>query len=98
MDPQAALNGFIMLLLNCPSTRRRVDLLGQGVTRDRVNLTTLLTLPIPRPRVDEQVRIIEAADAMDALIRAEEVEALKLDSIRRALMADVLTGRVRVRA
>ncbi|MGH8059646.1 MAG: N-6 DNA methylase, partial [Candidatus Entotheonellia bacterium] len=44
MKTTMATNGFVMLFLNCPSTRRELNILGQGVTRDRVNLTTLLTL------------------------------------------------------
>jgi len=64
-----------MLLLNCPSMRKGVNALGQGVTRDRVNLTTLLTLLIVRPSVEEQIWITEKIEAIDKRIQREHLSA-----------------------
>jgi type I restriction enzyme, S subunit len=96
MNPTMAVNAFVMLFLNCPSTRSDLKTLGQGVTRDRVNLTTLLTLRVLRPQVDEQEKIAEALASMDAKILEEQNYWDKLQSVKSGLMSDLLTGRVRV--
>jgi len=96
MNPKLAINGFVMLFLNCPNMRHEVNLLGQGVTRDRVNLTTLLTVHVGLPSLDEQQRIVEVIAALDSQMQAEEAYRLKLLSVKSGLMSDFLTGRVRV--
>ena len=96
MKPMMATNGFVMLLLNCPSTRRGLNVLGQGVTRDRVNLTTLLTLRVLRPPVEEQRHIVKMIDALDLRMQTEEALHSKLAFLKSGLMSDLLTGRVRV--
>jgi type I restriction enzyme S subunit len=88
-------NAFVMLLLNCPSTRREVNLLGQGVTRDRVNLTTLLTLRVLQPPIEEQEQIVGTVGALDNEIQKEESGHAKLALLKSGLMNDLLTGRVR---
>lgn len=96
MKTTMATNGFVMLFLNCPSTRRELNILGQGVTRDRVNLTTLLKLRVLRPPVEEQRQIVKIIDALDLKIRTEEALLAKLAALKSGLMSDLLTGRVRV--
>ena len=96
MKTTMAVNGFVMLFLNCPSTRRELNILGQGVTRDRVNLTTLLTLRVLRPPVEEQRRIVKIIDASDLRIQTEEALCSKLTHLKSGIMSDLLTGHVRV--
>lgn len=98
MREGVALNAFVMLVLNCPSARRRMQMnaLGQGVTRERVNLTTLLRLRISCPLVDEQQAIVERMEAADEEVERSEEALAKLQALKCGLMADLLTGRVRV--
>jgi len=96
MKTTMAANGFVMLFLNCPSTRRELNVLGQGVTRDRVNLTTLLTLRVLQPPIEEQRHIVKMIEALDLRIQTEEVFHSKLAFLKSGLMTDLLTGRVRV--
>lgn len=96
MKPGMAVNGYVMHFLNCPSTRRDVNLLGQGVTRDRVNLTTLLTLRVVCPPLDEQEEIMKRVEALDRAAACEMEAHGKLALLKSGLMADLLTGRVQV--
>jgi type I restriction enzyme, S subunit len=48
------------------------------------------------PSADEQRRIVAAIDGQDACIRAEEAYRDKLQLLKKGLMQDLLTGRVRV--
>lgn len=91
-----AINGYIMYVLNCPTTRTDISALGQGVTRDRVNLTTLQQVRVRIPPIREQQNIVSMLDTHDTRIRAEEAYRDKLKLIKHGLMDDLLTGRVRV--
>ncbi|MEK9136499.1 MAG: hypothetical protein AAB393_05205, partial [Bacteroidota bacterium] len=96
MKPSMAMNGFIMLLLNCPSTRGQVNLLGQGVTRDRVNLTTLLTLPSLRPPTEEQTAIAERVAVFDKQVQIEQQVRTTFIHVKDGMMIDLLSGKVHV--
>jgi type I restriction enzyme, S subunit len=53
-------------------------------------------MPFPRPKPDEQQRIADCLIAQDRLIEAEAHQLTKLQQLKSGLMADLLTGRVRV--
>jgi type I restriction enzyme S subunit len=61
------------------------------VTQSAINEVPILKLDI-----SEQRRIAKVLDAHDARIRAEEATLDKLHQVKRGLMDDLLTGRVRV--
>jgi len=86
----------MMHVLNCPSTRGDINLLGQGVTRDRVNLATVQRVRVRVPPVAEQEQIIAVLRSHDCHIRTEEAYRDKLQLLKKGLMLDLLTGRVRV--
>jgi len=56
----------------------------------------LAALPLPLPTWKEQRAILKVADAHDDRIRVEEATLAKLRQVKRGLMDDLLTGRVRV--
>jgi type I restriction enzyme S subunit len=51
---------------------------------------------VPVPALQEQEAIAAVLDAHDARIRAEEAVLAKRRQVKRGLMEDLLTGRVRV--
>lgn len=67
-----------------------------GLAQQHFNVGALQKLLVALPRLDEQNRIAAILDAHDARIRAEERELAKLRQIKRGLMDDLLSGRVRV--
>jgi len=67
-----------------------------GTTAKGIQQAKLMKLLVPLPPFSEQVTVAEALDAHDALIRAEEAYRDKLAQVKRGLMEDLLTGRVRV--
>jgi type I restriction enzyme S subunit len=98
LQRSSAIHAYVMHVLNCPSTRGDINLLGQGVTRDRVNLTIVQKVRLRLPPTPEQERIVVVLDAHDARIRAEEAYRDKLKQLKKGLMDDLLTGRVRVKS
>jgi type I restriction enzyme S subunit len=96
LDPGFALNSFAMRALNSQLVKPAVNAAAQGVTRDRVNLTTLLSVKLPLPPIDFQRRTVQLLDSQDNVLHAAECELSKLQSLKKGLMEDLLTGRVRV--
>ena len=75
------------------------QILAQAVgSTGMVNLNTgiLSSLAIAKPDYDEQVSIITILEAHDARIASEEADLNKLRQVKKGLMDDLLTGRVRV--
>lgn len=68
----------------------------QSTNLASINSTQLKAFPIPTPPLDEQQRIAGAIHSHDARIRAEEAHHAKLLLLKKGLMQDLLTGRVRV--
>jgi type I restriction enzyme, S subunit len=96
LKPQLALHSFVMRIMNSRLIKASVNAASQGVTRDRVNLTSLLSIKIPLPPVSYQRHLSEVLDVQEAAIRENECELSKLQLLKQGLMDDLPTGRVRV--
>jgi type I restriction enzyme S subunit len=94
--PEKYVHPFAVHLFNHPRWRAGLFALAQGVTRDRVNLTNLLRLELPKPPIDEQ-RVAGAMidAAIESVIQSERT-LLKLEALSAGLQQDLLTGRKRV--
>jgi type I restriction enzyme S subunit len=88
---------FLLWMLRSDAVQRQFDMAVKGTTFREITLEALRKLEVPLP-VDrkEQDRIATILDTHDARIRAEEAELAKLHQVKRGLMDDLLTGRVRV--
>jgi type I restriction enzyme, S subunit len=71
---------------------------GQTGTQANLNTSIVKSCLIGIPPLSEQDRIVAALDAHDVRIRAEEAYRDKLKLLKKGLMDDLLTGRVRVAA
>ncbi len=67
-----------------------------GTTVESVDLKTFISLPVLLPKEGEQNQIAAILNSHDARIVSEEEELTKLRQVKRGLMHDLLTGRVRV--
>jgi type I restriction enzyme S subunit len=67
-----------------------------GTTVESVDLRTFLDLPILLPSEQEQYKIVLVLETHDTRIHTEETHLSKLKQIKKGLMHDLLTGRVRV--
>lgn len=82
----------------CRSSNARSFFMARArqVTMTTITQIDIAPLLVPLPSVPEQSRVVEAVDAHDARIQAEEATLEKLRQVKRGLMDDLLTGRVRV--
>lgn len=71
-------------------------LLRQGAGRFKLNKSTLLKLYIAKPRIEEQHRIIEKINQLSSFLQKEKDALSKLGNLKKALMQDLLIGKVRV--
>ncbi len=74
----------------------RLELKTSATTIKTIQAPALGCITLTLPSVPEQSRIAATLDAADSRIRAEEATLAKLRQIKRGLMDDLLTGRVRV--
>jgi len=96
-DSNACVNEYVLQYLLSEKGQGRIQDSTSGLAITRLTLKKIKSLPIIVPSVEEQHRILTVLDAHDTRIRAEEVTLQKLGQVKRGLMHDLLTGRVRVR-
>jgi type I restriction enzyme S subunit len=96
-SPEKVIDGYWLSgIYQHDRSQRQIAARAVGSTMVNLNTSLLASLVIAKPPYDEQVSIIETLNAQDARIRAEEAELAKLRQVKRGLMDDLLTGRVRV--
>ncbi|MEQ9669922.1 restriction endonuclease subunit S [Coleofasciculus sp. G2-EDA-02] len=76
--------------------RLRLPLIRQ-VAVSGVSSEDIASLPIPKPSVEEQNRIISQIETYEKLIQTKELQQEKLKLLKKGLMTDLLTGKVRVK-
>ena len=89
---------FLVQALQMPNVRWQIEISATGSSGSMKNISQedIRGYIVPRPSVDEQRRISRRADALLARIAAEQDQHSKLNSLKRGLAHDLLTGRVRV--
>jgi type I restriction enzyme S subunit len=88
---------FLALQMNGIQVQKQIEAeKGTGGGVPKLALFRIRNLELVRPSIEEQYRIIAVLNAHDARIRAEEAELAKLRQVKRGLMDDLLTGKVRV--
>jgi type I restriction enzyme S subunit len=88
---------FLIFLLKSEEIRKKIrNLSGQAVNQVSINISDLSKLSIPLPPLSEQKRIAEILSQIDQAIEKEEKYKQKLERLKKGLMEDLLTGKVRV--
>ncbi|HZP83842.1 MAG TPA: restriction endonuclease subunit S, partial [Chthonomonadaceae bacterium] len=68
--------------------------LGHGANQTNLNATHIKSIPLPLPSLDEQHAVADALTACDQKIAALEAEAALHDELFRALLEELMTGRI----
>jgi len=87
---------FLAFTLSNYLVQRQINMLTGVVAQPKLALFRLATIPIPLPPFPEQQRIAEILSQIDNTIEKKEAYKQKLECIKKGLMGDLLTGRVRV--
>ncbi|HEU0198368.1 MAG TPA: restriction endonuclease subunit S [Nevskiaceae bacterium] len=93
VDPE-----YLALTLASAWTQRHLSTLKTGLAESQTNISQdiVRSMLIKIPKRDEQIRIVSALRGMDHQLVGERVVHKKLQSLKTALMQDLLTGKVRV--
>ena len=95
-NPDLLDSDFLFWLLLWPHSRRRFEQRATGSTVLGIKQSVFRKVVFQFPVLCEQKAIAETLNAQDARICAEEAALAKLRQVKRGLMDDLLTGRVRV--
>lgn len=95
IDKRLANSRWVGHLLGAPRAEARVRRLDDPGAKAGLNLPTVRAFPIVLPLRYEQDEAVRRLDAADDLIRRKRASAQKLNLLKRGLMHDLLTGRVR---
>lgn len=90
---------FMLWFLRTEKNKKQMELLIKGTTFIDINIADLRTIQVvvPHSKVEQDI-IAERISAVDAKIKTEEAYLAKLQSIKAGLMADLLSGKKRVRS
>jgi type I restriction enzyme S subunit len=87
---------FILESINHHSTRNQAKVLSIGSTRQRIGLTDIRKLLIRVPQLDEQKKISSVINSIDFKIKKINQKLIKTKLLKKSLMQELLTGKVRV--
>jgi type I restriction enzyme S subunit len=87
---------YLSEYLNSPQGRARIDVISTGMAHPHLNTTELRKLLIPLPTIQEQDGIVQYLRSFESTIFENEFYLNSLENLKRGLMQDLLTGKVRV--
>ncbi|MDB9955286.1 restriction endonuclease subunit S [Pelagibacterales bacterium] len=97
MSPFSDLNSiFLSYQLNDCIRRDQLRKLGQGSSVMHIYVSNLKEILICKPPLPEQEKISSILLSFEKLIKKEENKLCKVQDIKKSLMQDLLTGKVRV--
>ena len=88
---------YIANLLNSPFGRSVIRKIIIEGTRARVSLSNFKTIVMPKPNLQEQKRIRDKLKSVQNMIFNYQKCLRKYEEVKKALMQDLLTGKVRVK-
>ena len=88
---------FVVQSLNSPICLRQLKSAKIGSTRPRVNLSDVRNLKLFIPSLPEQQKIAEILTTVDEKLELLTEKKQILETVKKGLMCDLLTGKVRVR-
>jgi type I restriction enzyme S subunit len=97
-DTGKCLSGFLELALQSPFVQRQIKNTQKQLAQANLFQGAISELQVPLPEVSKQRAIVEHATSYRAAITTTAQELSKLRLLKRGLMDDLLTGRVRLEA
>lgn len=88
---------FILQMLLSINVKSQIELEATSLAQTNLNLEQVKNIKLPIPPLPEQRRIAEILRAADNRIEKEEAYRDKLLQIKKGLMQDLLTGKVRTK-
>ena len=87
---------FLNILFNSPHVRSQIQRTAAGTKVRHTSPDRIYQVEVMLPPLSEQGKIVEIVSSMERRIEKEEGYHEKMTRIKKGLMHDLLTGRVRV--
>lgn len=97
VDKTKYITEYVTYAINAPYFRQQAVNNSTGTTRLRIGLSTLRSLKILVPSIEEQEKIADILINVDRKIEKEQSKVLKLKELKEGLMQSLLTGKVRIK-
>jgi len=88
---------FVRYLMMSTEIQEKVQLLASGGVQKNLSGTSLKTLKIPKPSIEEQHKIVSVIESINKRISISNKKLATNVQLKKALMQDLLTGKVRVK-
>lgn len=88
---------FLTLLLNGQLGQSQIMSLQAGGNREGLNFQQIREIKLPLPSLEEQTKISNALSSVERKIQIKEAKLSAVMKTKKALMQDLLTGKVRVK-
>ncbi len=89
-------NKYVNFILNSNVIKKRINAVTKGCTFREITLKELRRIKIPIPKINEQKQIASILSKVDEQIQDNKKELKHLQELKKGLMQDLLTGKVRV--
>ncbi len=87
---------FLFYLLSSPQVRQVIQSCGRGTTVKMLDMKDIGKLSFSLPPLSEQKKIASILTSVDEMIENTQKQIDKLQDLKKSLMQDLLTGKVRV--
>ncbi|MDD9178819.1 MULTISPECIES: restriction endonuclease subunit S [Aliivibrio] len=88
---------FFSIFLTSEMARKRIFEMSIGTTVSRINIEDIKKIPCVLPPKSEQKKIALAISSIQNLLRTKQQRMVAIKNNKKALMQDLLTGKVRVK-
>ena len=89
-------SNFLSYYFNSSIGKKRLFKISVGSTIPHINTKDLKKFSVPLPKLEEQVKIVSLLKTLDTTIKNKNLKLEKYQSLKKSLMQDLLTGKVRV--
>lgn len=89
------LTHYLKIQLESTHVQKHIEALTYGTAQPALTIKTLKSLTLPVPPIDEQIRIVNLASEFASEVTVNKAILSNLLRLKRGLMNDLLTGRVR---
>ncbi|MGG3938885.1 restriction endonuclease subunit S [Anoxybacillus kestanbolensis] len=90
-------NKFLRYFFESDWFQRKLEILSAQSTRSYIGITNQKKLPMVLPTLDEQIKIVSIIESVERKLQNEILHYEQLQTIKKALMQVLLTGKVRVK-
>ena len=87
---------YLAYMLRSESARDKIILLAQGISRYNISKNKVMEIAVSLPSLDEQKLIGQYFRQLDNLITLHQCKCDKYSNIKKGMMSDLLTGKIRL--